>query len=263
MTAGTDLFQRYIITSLQTTPSGDAKNKAKGVQLDGATEDFKAVRAHLLANSRLFLQRARDSRGCIAGIAKRFVRNGSTILTCGKSRVVAGTLKAAAVAGSSFRVIYVEDASDATSPKASTHLIPDLRNKGIPVATIPFAGIASALPAVDLALVGAECVVENGGIVSSMGTHQIGILMKSVGKPLYVTAESHKFVRVYPLDEEDLGIGNDVLRFQTGEVEDDGVCVEGEWRLDLTPPELITAIVTETGVQTPNAVSEELIKMWY
>ena len=235
----------------------------KGGQLDSATEDFKAVRAHLLENSRLFLQRARDSRGYIAGIAKNFVRDGSTILTCGKSRVVAGTLKAAAVAGSRFRVVYVEDSFDATSPKASTDLVSDLRGKGIPVAIVPFAGIASALSTVDLALVGAECVVENGGIVSSMGTHQIGILLKSVGKPLYVTAESHKFVRVYPLNEEDLGITNDILPFRTGQAKKVDDAGRSEGNLDFTPPDLVTAIVTESGVQTPNAVSEELIKMWY
>lgn len=33
--------------------------------------------------------------------------------------------------------------------------------------------------------------------------------------------------------------------------------------VDYTPPELITALVTETGVHTPSAVSEELIKIWY
>jgi len=33
--------------------------------------------------------------------------------------------------------------------------------------------------------------------------------------------------------------------------------------VDYTPPELITALVTETGVHTPSAVSEELIKICY
>ena len=33
--------------------------------------------------------------------------------------------------------------------------------------------------------------------------------------------------------------------------------------VDYTPPNLITALITESGVHTPSAVSEELIKIWY
>lgn len=29
------------------------------------------------------------------------------------------------------------------------------------------------------------------------------------------------------------------------------------------PPALVSALITETGVLTPSAVSEELISMWY
>jgi len=56
------------------------------------------------------------------------------------------------------------------------------------------------------------------------------------------------------------------LDFRTDEGEGRGVEEgegEGEVDVDFTPPELITAIVTENGVQTPSAVSEELIKIWY
>ena len=33
--------------------------------------------------------------------------------------------------------------------------------------------------------------------------------------------------------------------------------------VDYTAPDLITTFVTENGVLTPSAVSEELIKIWY
>ena len=152
-------------------------------------------------------------------------------------------------------------------------MVQDLRRRGIPVATIPFAALATALPSATFALVGAESVVENGGAISSMGTSQVGLLMRGAGKPFYVVAESHKFVRVYPLNGEDLPIGQGRLDFQTQEAEnegggqvehEEGKRKEGQDHLvDYTPPELITAIVTEAGVQTPGAVSEELIKIWY
>jgi translation initiation factor 2B subunit (eIF-2B alpha/beta/delta family) len=36
-----------------------------------------------------------------------------------------------------------------------------------------------------------------------------------------------------------------------------------EEMVDYTPPELITALILENGVMSPNAVSEELIKLWF
>jgi translation initiation factor 2B subunit (eIF-2B alpha/beta/delta family) len=33
--------------------------------------------------------------------------------------------------------------------------------------------------------------------------------------------------------------------------------------VEITPPELISALITENGIMTPNAVSEELIKLWF
>jgi translation initiation factor eIF-2B subunit alpha len=60
--------------------------------------------------------------------------------------------------------------------------------------------------------------VENGGIISRIGTYQMGLLAKSKGKPFYVVAESHKFVRLYPLSQFDLPIEQKVLDFKvTGE----------------------------------------------
>ena len=184
--------------------------------------------------------------------------------------MVAGVLKAAAADGIRFRVVYVEDTSGTHSPKASIDIVSDLRRKEVPLATISFAAISTVLSYIDLAMLGTEVIVMSGGIVSIMGSHQIGSLMRSVGKPLYITAESHKFSSQAPAGGEDLGIETSTLQFHTGQVENEDVSKEsrgdgrfGDRALDFTPPDLITAIITEAGVQTPSAISEELIKMFY
>lgn len=113
----------------------------------------------------------------------------------------------------------------------------------------------------------------------------MGMLAKAAGIPFYVVAESHKFVRLYPLGQEDLGIEQEVVDFRTAEgkvrdekesVRDEGVAdMEGEegkrkemaWRpedaVDYTPPNLISGIITESGVLLPSAVSERLIEIWF
>lgn len=277
LSAGTDLFQRYLITTLQ-----------RPGQL-GPAGDFNAIRAHLLSNGRLFIRRAKESRDKIAAFGRGFVRDGSTVLTNGGSRVVASLLQKAAdeKGGPSavrFRVIYVLSSSKnvESSPGAEPEgmeTVRALREKGVPVATIPESAVAYALGKADMVIVGAEGVVENGGIVSRMGTYQIGLLAKAMSKPFYAVAESHKFVRLYPLGQYDLPIEQRVIDFKTEEeIADEAkrqpqqttteatpkpVARNSCQSVDFTPPHLISALITDSGVLTPSAVSEELIKIWF
>ena len=43
-----------------------------------------------------------------------------------------------------------------------------------------------------MVLVGAEAVVENGGIINKLGTYNIALAAKACGVPFYVAAESYK-----------------------------------------------------------------------
>ncbi|KAF2083364.1 nagb/rpia/CoA transferase-like protein [Saccharata proteae CBS 121410] len=270
LSAGCDLFQRYLMTSVR------------------PGSDFDLTKKHLLSNGRLFVERAKASRDKIASFGRQLVRDGNTILTNGGSRVVGALLRSAAEASGNsssvrFRVIYVTSNSGANDESAS--IVNSLRAHQVPVATIPESGVAYALGKVDTIIVGAEGVVENGGIISRLGTYQLGLLAKSTGKPFYVVAESHKFVRLYPLSQYDLPIEQKVIQFRVGKdaqvvEERDMRADEGEknnggeekkaWKagpvedaVDYTPPRYISGIITESGVLTPSAVSEELIKIWF
>lgn len=65
--------------------------------------------------------------------------------------------------------------------------------------TLPYCAV---LCSVDLVLVGAEGVVENGGVINKLGTYQIALCAKALNKPFYVAAESYKFARLYPLNQQ-------------------------------------------------------------
>ena len=74
---------------------------------------------------------------------------------------------------------------------------------------------------------GAEGVVENGGIVNKLGTYQLALAAKALGKPVYVAAESFKMVRLYPLNQQDLPEAEqpvDFGRALPAEVRDRGAC---------------------------------------
>lgn len=304
LSAGTDLFQRYLITTLN-RPA--ALNLAPG-------DDFRAIRNHLLSNGRLFVERAKAGREKIASFGKHFIRDGATVLTNGGSRVVGALLRRAAESSTMrFRVVYVSSGAASSDTQEGDQTVADLRAHNVPVATIPDSAVAYSLGQVDMVIVGAEGVVENGGIISRLGTYQLGLLAKAKGKPFYVVAESHKFVRLYPLSQFDLPIEQKVLDFHVGDetkakktaaadakaVEDEGVAdmqgrkcsgINADDAVDFTvclsfpflqtpdplfsllnyqsltprkPPDLISGIITESGVLTPSAVSEELIKIWF
>ena len=55
-----------------------------------------------------------------------------------------------------------------------------------------------------MVLVGAEAVVESGGIVNKLGTYPMAMVAKLFNKPMYCAVESYKFARVYPLTQADL-----------------------------------------------------------
>lgn len=235
LSAGTDLFQRYMISSLK--PS--------------STENFETVRQHLLSNGRLFVTRAKAGREKIAAYGQHFVRDGSVVLTHGGSRVVGTLLGKAAETSKSggnvrFKVIYVMNDARVSESKA---VVSSLRAKGVPVATISEGAVGYAMGKVNLVIVGAEGVVENGGIISRLGTYQIALLAKAAGKPFYVAAESHKFVRLYPLGQYDLGIDQEVIEFRT---EDEMELTEEEKKFaDRTPNVEERSDYFETSVTFP------------
>jgi translation initiation factor eIF-2B subunit alpha len=178
-----------------------------------------------------------------------------------------------------FKVIYVLPSSTSAPGHEveGSRIVDSLRHKGVPVATIPEGAVGYAMGKVDMVIVGAEGVVENGGVISRLGTYQLAMLAKVAAKPFYVVAEAHKFVRLFPLGQYDLPIEQKIVDFKTeADVQRDA---EGDAdsyfaktkggsngvndAVDFTPPEYISGIITESGVLTPSAVSEELIKIWF
>lgn len=281
LSAGTDIFQQYLIVNLQ--KPGPA----------GLSGDFDHIRSHLVRNGKVFVDRAKAARQVIAGFGRQFIRDGNTILTNGGSRVVGALLKTAAESSNAsdrgsirFRVIYVvSPASSSEHDAESEENIIALRERDIPVATIPPTAIAFCLDQVTQCFVGAEGVVENGGIISRIGTYQMAMLAKAARIPFYVVAESHKFVRLFPMGQSDLGIRQNVVDFRTAKgpehqaPQDEGVADMDEQAtstvpavvglytgpdeaVDYTPPKLISAIITESGVLLPSAVSERLLEIW-
>ena len=102
--------------------------------------------------------------------------------------------------------------------------------------------------------VGAEAVLENGGIVNNLGTFTIALCAKAYNKPFYVFAETLKFLKRFPLQQSDIFT---LLEKGSGENCQLDITNIG---VDYTPPEYISNYFTDIGILTPAAVSDEIIQ---
>ncbi|PHH77448.1 hypothetical protein CDD82_3501 [Ophiocordyceps australis] len=243
ITAGTDLFIQFLISSLN-QPGGD----------------FDALLQHLLQNGRLFAHRAIAAREGVAERGFKYIGEGKTLLTLGASRCVTALLQVAVErrgGGPMFRVVYVRDDNRKAENDA---VVAKLRRLGIPVAEVAMSSVAHVmglLHQVDTVIVGAEAVAENGGIISRMGTYQIAKLAycNRPKLPFYVATETHKFSRDFPLGQRD--IDQKVLDFST-----QAPSKQPKDAVDYTPPEFITGLITETGTHLPSYVPMKLLETY-
>ncbi|KJE93227.1 translation initiation factor eIF-2B subunit alpha [Capsaspora owczarzaki ATCC 30864] len=228
-------------------------------------ESFDSVehsKVRLIERAKIFIQKATDSRKKIATLGNPFIRDGATILTHSRSRVVEKLLLEAAAANKRISVFMTESRPDGSGYIAAEQL----RAAGIPVTMILDAAVGHIIGKVDLVLVGAEGVVESGGIVNKIGTYQLAIVAKVANKPFYAVAESFKFVRMYPLSQYDLPVQSDnAAPFYPSIVPTQANSTELKFlnpSVDYTPPAYISLLFTDLGVLTPSAVSDQLILLY-
>jgi translation initiation factor eIF-2B subunit alpha len=258
------------------------------------TPDFNTCRQLVLDRGTAFASYSIRARDTISAVGCTFVREGCAVLTHGRSRVVESILlRAALVERKRFQVYVLEGRPDAGGAKSALSYI----NAGIPTTVVLDSAMGYIMERVDMVLVGADCVMENGGTVNKIGTFALGVVAKEMGVPLYVAAESYKFTRLYPLNNADLpemntastssttgnggGGGGSSLKFidtlnatMEGKTKEDGkegigkvvalpssVSIENP-PCDFTPAKYITLLFTDLGVLTPSAVSDELIRLY-
>lgn len=238
--AGCELFLRY------TTRTSNLE-----------TEDFETAKQRIIERGNDFAATSNRARATISELGARFIRHGSVVLTHAYSRVVLEVFRKAISQGAQFSVVVTEGRPDETGLQMARALT-DLH---IPVVAILDAGVAYAMDAlrVDMVLVGAEGVVENGGIINKLGTYNIALAAAAHQTPMYVAAESYKFARLYPLNQRDYPLERKPLDF--GPLMPRGARIENPSR-DYTPPKNITLLFTDLGVLTPAAVSDELIQLY-
>ena len=131
----------------------------------------------------------------------------------------------------------------------------ELHYDGIPVTVISdnMAGHLMLKGKIDKIVVGADRIVSTGHVFNKIGTYSVAILANYHDKiPFYVAAPSSTFDLEKKHDEviiEERN-GSEVTHVGVTQIVPDGVKVYNP-AFDMTPPELVTAIITEKGIIKP------------
>uniref|UniRef100_A0A4W5QVT6 Translation initiation factor eIF2B subunit alpha n=1 Tax=Hucho hucho TaxID=62062 RepID=A0A4W5QVT6_9TELE len=244
---------RYFCHEIKT--KGQSSLKASTPPPSCLSQDLSRCKKVMEERGELFLEKISLSRTKVAKLCHTFIKDGAKILTHSSSRVVLRVLEKAAAEKKRFTVYVTESQPDT----AGKQMADALRRLNVPVTVVLDAAVGYVLEKVDLVIVGAEGVVESGGIINKIGTYQMAVCSKAHNKPFYVVAESFKFVRLYPLNQQDVP---DRFKYKADTLRTVSDLSEEHPMIDYTPPSLITLLFTDLGVLTPSAVSDELIKLY-
>uniref|UniRef100_A0A8D9B813 Translation initiation factor eIF2B subunit alpha n=1 Tax=Cacopsylla melanoneura TaxID=428564 RepID=A0A8D9B813_9HEMI len=237
--SGCELFLRFItLAKLDTSTFSECKNT-------------------MLHRGEVFLKKLTQARGKVAKLAAPFIVDGSKILVHSMSRVILETIREANRSNKRFQV-FVTKADTEDDSQSGKHLVEALTKEGVEATLILDAAVGYIMESVDMVMVGAEGVVESGGIINKIGSYTMAVCARELKKPFYVLAESFKFVRLYPLNQRDLP---NEFKFTSSILKNENLS-KYHPLVDYTPPQYITLLFTDLGILTPSAISDELIKLY-
>jgi len=198
----------------------------------------------------------------------RLIEDGDTILTHCNAGALAtagfgtalGVIRAAWYEGKKIKVIATE-----TRPllQGARLTVWELRKEGIPVTLITdnMVGYVMSKGLVSKVIVGADRILRDGHVINKIGTYMIALCARRHNIPFYVAAPTSTIDIETPLENVVIEHRdpNEVRYVMNSLITDPNVDVLNP-AFDVTPPDLVTAIVTEKGVLYP-PYSESISKI--
>eukprot|EP00667_Euglena_gracilis_P013220 EG_transcript_13617 len=245
--AGCELYKRYI------------------TRIPYENKDFDEVKRLIVQRGEYFAAQSAASRQEVANKLLQFLQPNVTVLIHGLSRAVISAVVTVAKRNRQLRLIFTESLPERKGLRMANTILERIGTEHeLDISIVRDSTVAAIMSDVDFVLIGAEGVVESGGIINTIGTYQVAVVAKALGKPVYVAVESYKFVRHYPLAQSDIQQPPDMA--DSALEADAGQRMEVLSKfLDYTPPQYITLLITNLnqGILTPSAVSDELIKLYH
>ncbi|KMQ92731.1 translation initiation factor eif-2b subunit delta [Lasius niger] len=184
------------------------------------------------------------------------ISNGNVILTYGYSSLIQKILVEAHAAGKQFRVIVVDGRPWLEGKEQLRRLV----KHGIECSYILINALSFIMPEVSKVFLGAHAILANGAVMSRAGTAQVALIAKAFNVPVLVACETHKSsgrVLTDSIVYNELGNADELVNHQSNDKSKKSLL--SNWRTkkslnllnityDVTPADLVTAVVTELGI---------------
>jgi methylthioribose-1-phosphate isomerase len=229
-----------------------------------AVEDGEELRAVLISEASAIWEEDRAMCERIGELGATLIPAGSTVCTvCNAGALATGGI------GTALAPVYVlhreSQAPHVVVPETRPLLQGsrltawELTKAGVACTLIADGMVASRLSLGGLAcvIVGADRIAANGDVANKIGTYGLALAARAHGIPFYVAAPTSTLDpatpdgAAIPIEQRD---PEEVARWQGTRTAPAGVAV---WNpaFDVTPAELITAIITDRGIFPPGEVS--------
>ncbi len=245
-----------------------ALNRMKNI-LDEHYDNINAVKSALVTEALKIYEEDVEINMKIGEIGNKIISDGDTILTHCNAGALAtagygtalGVIRAAWYSGKRIKVIATE-----TRPvlQGARLTVWELKKDGIPVVLITdnMVGYVMSKGLVNKVIVGADRVLLSGHVINKIGTYTIAVLAKHHGIPFYAAAPTSTIdvkskLSDVVIEERDPNEVRYVLSKLLITVENVPVFNPA---FDITPPDLVTGIITERGIAT-KPLTENLRKI--
>jgi len=162
-----------------------------------------------------------------------------------------GVIRATKESGKNIKVIATETRPVQQGSRLTAF---ELKHDGFDVSLIPdtAVGYSMANNLVNKVVVGADRILRTGHVYNKIGTYQVALMAKQHNIPFYVAAPLSTFdMQSNPQDVIiEQRKGTEVTQIGDKKTAPDGIDVINP-AFDMTPPELISGIITEAGVVKP------------
>ncbi|XP_006609133.1 translation initiation factor eIF-2B subunit delta [Apis dorsata] len=183
------------------------------------------------------------------------ISNGDIILTYAYSSLIHKILLDAHTAGKQFRVIVV----DGRPWLEGKEQLRRLSRHGIECSYILINALSYVMPEVSKVFLGAHAILANGAVMSRVGTAQVALMARAFNIPVLVACETHKSCERVQTDSivyNELGNADELAQDYKNGMQKSLLT---KWKTkkslnllnimyDVTPADLVTAVVTELAI---------------
>jgi len=266
-----DIGQRLVSARPTMAPIFNLVNPIlKAITIATEGQSLEATRQIAIAAVEEAVSSSLQAISQIARDSSRLVAGGDRIMTHSYSSTVVAMLKEAfATLGKEETAAEEDDDGEIKEVKgfevivtrsgpgrAGERTARELGDCGIPLTFIDDTAIGLYLPTVDKVVVGADRICADGRLINGTGTYQLAVACEKSNVPLYVICETLKFDLRMKSNEIDLEEKDPSELIDPGSLPP-GTIIKNPY-FDITPLEMVTAVVTENGLLT----ARNLASVW-